>query len=235
LCEAAGDRELREILDGCSVALAEGMSRAWTSRWVGRPLKHRVAASDLFPRLLETFARKRWRIFLMGATEERTLWARDCIRREYPEAEVCGCAAAPGPLETMASDAMLRLIEAAKPDVLMVALGNTRQEKWLAMHRHRLSVPVCVGVGASAGFFPGMQSRTPAWMQRSGMERLSRFFSEPRHSRPRSLDCALFLLRHLSMQLFVTSVQPSKMAAREVSATPGGRARGLSYRRNEQE
>ena len=124
----------------------------------------------------------------------------------------------------MANGEMLKAIEDAKPDILLVAFGNPKQEKWLAMHRHCLNVPVCIGVGASVDFFSGRQSRAPMWMQRSGMEWIFRLFSEPRRLGPRYLDNVLFLLRYLSLQLFITSVQPSKSPATKISMTRLGRA-----------
>jgi N-acetylglucosaminyldiphosphoundecaprenol N-acetyl-beta-D-mannosaminyltransferase len=236
LNEAADDHELREILDGCDVVLADGMPRVWASRWVDAPLKHRISAADLFPRLLEIFARNGRRIFLMGPTEARSSWTRERIQQEHPDADICGCLAPPeDPLDTVASGEVLRLIENAKPDVLMVAFGDAGQEKWLARHSHRLRVPVCIGVGASADFFSSRQSRIPVWIRRSSGEGLIRRFSEPLRSGTRSLDRALFLLRHVSTQLFLSSVQPSKRTAMEVPAARAGRARRLSYRRSEQE
>jgi len=229
LTKAVDDQELREILAGCDVVLADGMPGVLASRWMGAPLKHRIAAADLFPRLLEIFARKRRRICLMGATEASTRGARECIQREHPEVEICGCVAPPeDPLDTTASGEVLKQIEAAKPDVLMVAFGDARQEKWFATHHHCLGVPVCVGVGASADFFSSRQSQMPVWTRRSSGEGLIRRFSEPLRLGTRSLDRALLLLRHLSTQLFLSSVQPSKRAAMEVPAARAGRARRLS-------
>jgi N-acetylglucosaminyldiphosphoundecaprenol N-acetyl-beta-D-mannosaminyltransferase len=220
LSKAVNDQELREILNGCELVLPDGMPLVWASRLMGASLKERVTGADLFPRLLELSARKKRRIFLLGATEERSLCTLERIRREYPEAEICGRLAPPmAPLDLMANDEMLKAIEDARPDILMVAFGNPKQEKWLAMHRHRLNVPVCIGVGASVDFFSGQQSRAPLWMQRSGMEWMYRLFSEPRRLGPRYLDNALFLLRYLSLQLFITSVQPSKSSATKISMT----------------
>jgi N-acetylglucosaminyldiphosphoundecaprenol N-acetyl-beta-D-mannosaminyltransferase len=220
LSKAVDDRELREILNGCELVLADGMPLVWASRMMGASLKERVTGADLFPRLLELSARKKRRIFLLGATEERSLCTLERIRREYPEAEICGRLAPPmASLDQMANGEMLKAIEEARPDILMVAFGNPKQEKWLAMHRHRLNVPVCIGVGASVDFFSGEQARAPMWMQRSGMEWLFRLFSEPRRLAPRYLDNILFLMRYLSLQLFITSVQPGKSPDVKLSMT----------------
>ena len=61
----------------------------------------------------------------------------------------------------MDQEDILSRIEEAKPDILLVAFGNPKQEKWIAMHRHRLKVPVCIGVGGSFDFLSGRVSRAP--------------------------------------------------------------------------
>jgi N-acetylglucosaminyldiphosphoundecaprenol N-acetyl-beta-D-mannosaminyltransferase len=43
----------------------------------------------------------------------------------------------------------------------------------------RLDVPVLVGVGAAFDFLSGAKPQAPRWIQRSGLEWMFRFFSEP--------------------------------------------------------
>jgi N-acetylglucosaminyldiphosphoundecaprenol N-acetyl-beta-D-mannosaminyltransferase len=220
LNKAMDDRELREILHDCELVLADGMPLVWASRLLGTSLKERVTGADLLPHLFELSARKRRRIFLLGATEERSRCALQRIQQDYPNAEICGRLSPPiAPLDQMANAEILKRIEEAKPDVLLVAFGNPKQEKWLAMHSHCLNVPVCIGVGASFDFFSRKQSRAPLWMQRLGMEWAFRLFSEPRRLGPRYLNNALFLLRYLSVQLMTTSAQPSSTTGMMVATT----------------
>ncbi len=98
-----------------------------------------------------------------------------------------------------------------------MAFGNPKQEKWLAMHRDRLNVPVCIGVGGAFDLFSEKQLRAPIWMQRFGMEWMFRFLREPRRLGPRYLEDALFLLRYLSRQLLITSVQPRNTETTKIS------------------
>ena len=108
----------------------------------------------------------------------------------------------------MEDELILQLIKEAKPDLLLVAFGNPKQEKWIAKHRDRLNVPVCIGVGASIDFLSCRQSRAPFWMQRFGLEWMHRLVNEPRRLALRYLNNALFLLRYLSVQLLANSLQP---------------------------
>ena len=220
ISKAACDPGLMHILHGCDLVLADGMPLVWASRMMGTPLKERVTGADLLPRLLELSASKQRRIFLLGAMEAHSRCAFERIRREYPDAQICGRFSPPvAPLEEMVNADILRHIEESKPDILLVAFGNPKQEKWLAMHRHTLNVPVCIGVGASIDFFSGKQLRAPMWMRQVGLEWLFRLGSEPRRLGFRYLDNALFLLRHLSGQLLLTSVQARNLSTNSISFT----------------
>ena len=218
LSKAMDDPELRDILNSCELILADGMPLVWASRLLGTSLKERVTGADLLPQLFELSQRKKRRIFLLGATEERSQSTLCRIQRDFPGAEICGRKSPPvGPLDSMDNEDILKRIDEAKPDILLVAFGNPKQEKWIARHRDRLNVPVCIGVGASFDFFSGLQSRAPHWVQKIGMEWSYRLLCEPRRLWSRYLNNALFLLRYLSMQLIVTSMQPKNAEGMEVS------------------
>jgi len=214
LTKAFDDSELLDILHNCELVVADGMPLVWASRILGVPLKERVAGADLVPRLLELSARKQRRIFLLGASEENSFAAAERIAHEYPGAIVCGRYSPPfTPGVPMEDELILQLIAEAKPDVLLVAFGNPKQEKWIARHRDRLNVPVCIGVGASIDFLSGRQSRAPKWMQRCGLEWMHRTINEPRRLALRYLNNGLFLLRYLSVQLVANSLQPHTLQA----------------------
>ena len=71
-------------------------------------------------------------------------------------------------------------INAAKPDVLFVALGNPKQELWMGRNRAKLEVGVMIGVGGTFNFIAGKVKRAPKWMQRCGLEWIYRILQEPR-------------------------------------------------------
>src|SRR5581483_749216 len=71
-------------------------------------------------------------------------------------------------------------IKATKPDILLVAFGNPKQEKWIRLYSHELGVPVCIGVGGTFDMIAGITRRAPEWMQRNGLEWLFRLMQEPK-------------------------------------------------------
>src|SRR5271163_4342862 len=118
----------------------------------------------------------------------------------------------------MDHEAILTRLEQARPDVLLVAMGHPKQERWLAMHRDRLNIPLCMGVGGSLDLLGGVTRRAPVWMQTAGCEWLYRVFQEPERLGKRYLNDACGLLRHLPKQLAATVIQPHRFADSAVKA-----------------
>jgi N-acetylglucosaminyldiphosphoundecaprenol N-acetyl-beta-D-mannosaminyltransferase len=128
------------------------------------------------------------------------------------------------PLDKMDHEEILRRIEAARPDILLVAFGNPKQEKWLAMHRHRLKVPLCIGVGASLDFLSGKVNRAPRWMQSTGLEWVYRVCQEPARLAKRYLVNAAGVLCYLTLQLAATAAQAGRNSSGQMSSEKSGAA-----------
>ena len=78
--------------------------------------------------------------------------------------------------------AIIEEIKAAKPDLLLVALGVPKQEKWIAAHLAELGVPVAIGVGGTLDVMAGVMKRAPRWMQKAKLEWLFRGMLQPKRA-----------------------------------------------------
>jgi N-acetylglucosaminyldiphosphoundecaprenol N-acetyl-beta-D-mannosaminyltransferase len=158
------------------------MPIVWLSRLAGSPLKERVTGSDLFWELAAISDRTGLTLFYLGGRPGMAARAAEVVRERYPNVRIGGVYCPP--FETMGSaeeDARIaERIEAARPDVLLVALGSPKQEKWIAAHRGSLCVPVSIGVGGSFEMAAGAVKRAPRILQRIGCEWLFRLMQEPR-------------------------------------------------------
>jgi len=209
LMHAIHDPELQNILCSCSLVVPDGMPILWSARLMGSRLKERVCGIDLVPRLAELSARRGYSIYLLGASEKSSQRAAEILEERYPGLRIAGRYSPPvRPLEQMNHEEILARIEEAQPDILLVAFGNPKQEKWLSMHRNRLRVPVSIGIGGSLDMIAGKLSRAPRWMQKSGLEWFFRAAQEPRRLAGRYLTDALTLGRYLPQQMAATASQP---------------------------
>lgn len=202
------DRHLHRIIAGCSLVLPDGMPLVWVSKLLGCPLAERVTGVDLVPRLAELSARKGHGIFLLGGKDNVAERAAKLLEQKFPGVRIVGTYA-PSEEEMAQIDhsEILMRIHKAKPEILLVALGNPKQEKWIWMHRKRLGVPVAMGVGGSFEMLVGDMRRAPRWIQKCGLEWAMRFVQEPARLGPRYLRDFTALGRKLPATLVAAWMQ----------------------------
>jgi N-acetylglucosaminyldiphosphoundecaprenol N-acetyl-beta-D-mannosaminyltransferase len=211
LIHAIHDKSLQNLLCSCDLVVPDGMPIVWASRLMGTRLKERIAGVDLIPQLAELSCRRGYGMYLLGASEESSSRAAEALKGRFPGLRIVGRYSPPvGPVEKMDHEEILARLERAKPDILLVAMGHPKQEQWLAMNRHRLKVPLCMGVGGSLDLMAGTFSRAPIWMQTSGLEWFYRACQEPGRLGGRYCKDAYGLFRHLPGQLASTAIQPRK-------------------------
>ncbi|MBU6399796.1 MAG: WecB/TagA/CpsF family glycosyltransferase [Verrucomicrobia bacterium] len=198
LVQARQDVELRRILVEADLVLCDGTPLVWASRLLGNPLPGRVAGADLVPRLIQQAAERNYRIFFLGGAPEVSARAVLNLQNQYPRLKIVG-SYSPSfvPLLEMDHAEMCRRIREARPDLLFVAFGCPKAEKWMAMHYRGLGVPVLIGVGGTIDFLAGRLQRAPVWMQHGGVEWIWRLLQEPR----RLVGRYLADLRHFGIAL----------------------------------
>jgi N-acetylglucosaminyldiphosphoundecaprenol N-acetyl-beta-D-mannosaminyltransferase len=175
---AARDEEFRAILNRADLVTADSTGILWAARRLGTPLPERVAGCDLAEQLCALAARRGFSVFFYGAAPGVAEQAAANMQERYPGLIVVG--AAHGFLSAAEQSELVERVRAARPEILLVALGIPRQEKWLAANLIRLGVPVTMGVGGTFDVFSGRVRRAPLWMQRHGLEWLYRLAGNPR-------------------------------------------------------
>jgi N-acetylglucosaminyldiphosphoundecaprenol N-acetyl-beta-D-mannosaminyltransferase len=208
------DLHLHRIIAGCSLVLADGMPLVWVSRLLACPLPQRVTGVDLVPRLAALSVSKGYGIFLFGGKGDVAERAKAFLEEKFIGVRIVGTyAPSEEEMEQLDHKEIIDRIRAAKPEILLVALGNPKQEKWIWMHRRRMGVPVAMGVGGSFEILVGDVRRAPQWIQKCGLEWAMRFIQEPGRLGPRYLRDFLGLARKLPMTLLAGWVQRPYLGA----------------------
>jgi N-acetylglucosaminyldiphosphoundecaprenol N-acetyl-beta-D-mannosaminyltransferase len=174
---ARRDPEFRQIINGAALAVPDGVGLLWAGRLLNQPLRERVTGSDGLPRIAERAAQKGWRLFLLGAAPGVAEEAARRLTTGLPRLKIVGTYAGSPAVEEEAR--IVGLVRRARPDVLFVAYGHPKQDKWIARNLDRLGVPVCMGVGGAFDFIVGVQPRAPVWMRRAGLEHFYRLLRQP--------------------------------------------------------
>jgi N-acetylglucosaminyldiphosphoundecaprenol N-acetyl-beta-D-mannosaminyltransferase len=174
---AQKDLDFQQILQHSALNLPDGIGVLWAARRLGHPLRERVAGSDLVGQIADRAQTTGWRIFLLGAVEGVAERAAKVLRERYPQTNIVGAyAGSPRPEDEADIAARIR---SSTADILLVAYGAPKQDKWIARNIERTGVAVALGIGGSLDFIVGTQKRAPRWMQRAGIEWLYRLVREP--------------------------------------------------------
>jgi len=190
------DRLFRDICNGASIVLPDGVPLLWASRILGAPIPGRVAGSDLLLELSRVAEIRGYTCFFLGSTCEVVGRLEKVLLRRFPGLCVVGSFAPPisPAFSALTNDEIVRRVNAARPDILWVGLGAPRQELWIRANLGRLDARLAIGVGAAFDMCSGSIRRAPGWMQRAGLEWFYRFLREPRRLfRRYFIDSAPFL------------------------------------------
>lgn len=174
-----GDPELWDYLQKADLVTADGMPLVWLSKLLRKPLPGRVTGSDMVPKICARCADEHLSIYVLGSLDVVLHEAFANLREDAPAIRVAGLNSAMVDLKADQTE-LIAHINAAKPDVLFLAMSHPKQELWISRHSHLLDTGVVMGVGASFNFLAGYVPRAPLWMQHSGLEWVYRIYKEPR-------------------------------------------------------
>jgi N-acetylglucosaminyldiphosphoundecaprenol N-acetyl-beta-D-mannosaminyltransferase len=178
---AQNDLEFKHILNRSALNLPDGIGVVWAARRQGRVVRERVAGSDLIYQLADRAAKTGWKIFLLGAADGVADQTAIKLRSLYPGVKIVGAwAGSPRPDD---DDEAVRRIRATEANIVLVAYGAPKQDKWIDRNLARTGASVAIGVGGSFDFVVGTQRRAPQWLRRLNLEWLHRLVREPRRWR----------------------------------------------------
>lgn len=180
LMRATHDEELRRILNASALVVPDGAGTVWAARHLGHAMPERVAGYDLAQELLRCAPAEGRRVYFFGSAPGVAEKAKAKAEQLYPGVEIVGVRN--GFFSPADNAAIIAEIRAARPDLLLVALGVPKQEKWIAAHLAELDVPVAIGVGGTLDVMAGVMKRAPHWMQKAKLEWLFRGLMQPKRA-----------------------------------------------------
>lgn len=175
------DIEFRRVYEDADLILTDGTPLMWIADSLGCPIKEKIPGADMFPRVCEMAAKEGYTMFFFGAGPGVAEKAKENLQKKYPGLRVVGTYSPPIGFEKEEDEVekAIRAINEKSPQILVVALGAPKQEKFIYHYKDRMNFHVALSFGAAVDFEAGMVRRAPLWMRKLGLEWLFRFFQEP--------------------------------------------------------
>lgn len=170
---ARQDASYHRSLGRAEHLFGDGIGVRWAVRALhGAGLRANLNGTDLVPYFMQGTADRNYRLFMLGTHDRVLETAATTVRRALQGWEVCGLYH--GFFDGFDEWQVVERINQAQPHLLLVAMGNPKQELWIDRHLYHLDVPLSMGVGALFDYWAGKERRAPLWMRQSGLEWLYR-------------------------------------------------------------
>lgn len=178
------DPSFKKILESSDLALADGFGLR-VAGWIEGKRIPETITGVVFTLILASIAeQENCSVYLLGGRDEVAKRAAEGLKRNYPKLKIAG-AEHGGKIRWIGGawqedKHLVDLIAHAKPDILLVALGHGKQERWIRHHLDRLpSVKLAVGVGGTFDFLAGEVWRAPQMVRALHLEWLWRLVIQP--------------------------------------------------------
>lgn len=169
--------------------------------WVKSALPEKIVGADLIWDLAKLAANNNFSIFLLGGFGDtpkivaEKLSASIVRGRELSKYLKIAGYSNKGPDDL----SVIEDVNRANPDLIFVAYGPIKQEKWIYENLPKLNTKLAIGVGGSFDYIAGKKSAPPKFIRYSGLEWLWRLFTQPKRVKRiinATFGLMLFLLRY---------------------------------------
>src|SRR5690606_37989478 len=170
------DEEYKKIVQSADFVVPDGAGIVLASKYIKQPIKERVAGFDIMLDLLEFDEKKGLSCYFLGAKEEVNKKAVEEAVKKFPNVKIAG--RHHGYFD--AGDTRIaEQVAKTNPDLVFVALGFPRQEKWIKESVHRFEKGLFMGVGGSFDVLSGVVKRAPEFWIRLNLEWFYRLLKQP--------------------------------------------------------
>lgn len=174
------DEEFRKILQSSDLSLPDGVGLRYAiAALTDKKLEYRQTGVELVGRLINIANLNHKRVLFVGGEEGAAEKTKQTFEKLFPEIQIS--IFDPGQVTFPVSDHILEALLEISPDILLVALGQKKQEKFIQEVLPNVpSIRLAVGVGGAFEMLAGLKPRAPRYLSRMGLEWVWRVFIEPR-------------------------------------------------------
>lgn len=175
--QAQKDEEFFKILECSDLATPDSVGIMLGAKFQKKEFKQRIPGQAYFREVFRMAELEGWTIYLLGGKDDVPDLAKAKLEKDFPKANIIGYHE--GFFEKDSEETVIAEINKLQPNVLFVAMGAPRQEKWIYKHRNELKVDVATGQGGTFDYEAGKIKRAPVIFQKLGIEWFWRLLKQP--------------------------------------------------------
>lgn len=199
MMDAQKEPDLKALLNEADMLTADGAGIVLASKILKTALPEKVSGFDLIKNSFSANFDTKPTYFFFGSKKGVAEAAKENVEKAFPDIVVRGCRN--GFFSNAEEPEIINQINSSGADILLVALGAPKQEKWIYANRAKLKVKICIGVGGSLDVLAGVQTLAPDFFRRHGLEWFYRLIKEPGRF-VRMLKLPKFIIRVIVRRMF---------------------------------
>lgn len=171
---AQKDKSFKKILNDADLSIPDGRGLKFSGK-----VRNIFSGTDFMEKLVSLAAEKGFTVGFLGGRDKVAKKTAECLLNKYPGLEVAfaesgGEVCSTSPIALTTSDFAVPPV-----DILFVAFGHIKQEKWIANNLDKIPVKIAMGVGGAFDYLSGSVPRAPKWIRDLGFEWLFRLIIQP--------------------------------------------------------
>ena len=194
------DAFLKDFFEKAALLIPDGIGIVKALKILHGKRITRCPGADLMQNICKEAPSKGYRIFVYGASEEVNAGACEELKKRCPGLQIVG--RSNGFVKPEEMPQLVARINESKADILFIAMGSPKQEKWMSQYAGQLTtVKLCQGIGGTLDTIVGTVKRAPKFWQNLGLEWFYRLLCQPSRFR-RQLRCFRFAFEVFRQKVF---------------------------------
>ncbi|SEU09388.1 N-acetylglucosaminyldiphosphoundecaprenol N-acetyl-beta-D-mannosaminyltransferase [Salinibacillus kushneri] len=170
------DKKYKRAIQTADYIIPDGAGIIVASKIMGQPIKERIPGIEMMTHLIEYAEEKGLTCYFLGAKDGVVQKMIYNLKAQYPKIKIAGYNHGYISLD---NQEVVNEIKSLRPDLVFVALGFPKQEKWIARHYHEFDKGLFMGVGGSFDIFGGEAKRAPEGWIKLNLEWFYRLLKQP--------------------------------------------------------
>ncbi len=188
LVDARKDEYFKEVLNSGDLNLCDGFGLALVSGC------KRITGIDFMLEICEIAEKEGREVYLLGSgSDEIVKKTVENLQKQFPKLKIVGYDQGASYVldknsqqliyDQAENSKILYKINSFKPDILFIAFGHNKQEKWIYENLNKMpSVKIAMGVGGAFDYISGFVKRAPCWLRKIGLEWMYRLIKQPKRA-----------------------------------------------------
>ncbi len=166
---ASSHTDARKVLNEADIAICDGIGLFLAAQFLGIHLKERITGVDLMLKLCRDASDQGLSIGFLGGKAGVAERTAECLREKQNNLNV----------RFTGSEWDVKRFPKNGVDLLFVAYGFPKQEKWISENLPILPVKMAMGVGGAFDYISGEVRRAPFFIRAIGLEWAFRLINQP--------------------------------------------------------